>query len=329
MIHESDRDFSFRISETQAGERIDIYLACQVNELTRSRIQALIKAGHVNINGRVGKASYALKSGDRVTLTIPPPRSCRLEPENIDFNILYEDAALIVVDKPAGLVVHPAPGHSSGTLVHGLLEHCRDLSGIGGVTRPGIVHRLDKDTSGLLVVAKNDRVHEDLSRQFKEGAVLKEYMVLVHGGPRRDEGRIDLPIGRHPKHRKRMAVVATSGRSALTLWRVEERYERQFARLHILLKTGRTHQIRVHLSHIGHPVIGDPVYGPKRRWWKTRFPGLDGIRELLGRQMLHARCLGFIHPETGAFLRFMAPIPEDMTQVMDALKGLNGGEKIP
>ncbi|MGD8387412.1 MAG: RluA family pseudouridine synthase [Desulfobacteraceae bacterium] len=329
MIQESGRDFSFRISKTQAGERIDTYLAFQVKELTRSRIQDLIKAGYVTVNGRTGKASYALKSGDRVDLTIPPPRSSRLEPEPIDFDILYEDAALLVVNKPAGLVVHPAPGHATGTLVHGLLEHCRDLSGIGGVTRPGIVHRLDKDTSGLLVVAKNDRVHEHLSRQFKDGRVQKEYVVLVHGSPRQDEGRIDLPIGRHPKNRKRMAVVATSGRGALTLWRVEERYERLFARLRIQLKTGRTHQIRVHLSHIGHPVIGDPVYGPKRKWWKAQFPGLDGIRAFLGRQMLHARCLGFVHPETGEFRRFEATVPMDMTQVMEALQGLNEGEKIP
>lgn len=329
MIPESGRNFSFHISETQAGERIDTYLASQVNELTRSRIQDLIKTGYVTVNGRAGKASYALKSGDRVLLSIPPPQPCRLDPETVEFDILYEDAALLVVDKPAGLVVHPAPGHASGTLVHGLLEHCQDLSGVGGVARPGIVHRLDKDTSGLLVVAKNDRVHENLSRQFKEGRILKEYAVLVHGSPRQDEGRIDLPIGRHPRHRKRMAVVATAGRSALTLWHLEERYERLFSRLCVRLKTGRTHQIRVHLSHIGHPVIGDPVYGPKRKWWKSQFPGLDCVRDFLGRQMLHAQRLGFLHPETGAFLRFEAPIPEDMTGVMEALRGMNGGEKIP
>jgi 23S rRNA pseudouridine1911/1915/1917 synthase len=319
---ESDRSLRFYISGNQAGERVDSFLASQINDLTRSRVKELIKAGFVTVNDGSAKASYALKTGDRIGLVIPPPEESRLEPEKVDFSIVYEDQTLIVIDKPAGVVVHPAPGHSSGTLVHGLLEHCGDLSGIGGVLRPGIVHRLDKGTSGLMVVAKNDKAHEALAGQFKKGGVKKEYLALVHEAPRAPKGKIDLPIGRHPIHRKRMAVVRVAGKQALTLWEVKDRYRNKFALLQINLKTGRTHQIRVHLSHMGYPVVGDPVYGPKRVWWKKNFPGVNKIHEVLVRQMLHAGRLAFVHPEKGELCKFETPIPEDMAGVMVALKRL-------
>jgi 23S rRNA pseudouridine1911/1915/1917 synthase len=227
-------------------------------------------------------------------------------------------------------VVHPAPGHATGTLVHGLLDHCGDLSGIGGVLRPGIVHRLDKDTSGLMVVAKTDHAHESLSRQFKAGEVRKEYAVFVHGAMRQREGEIDLPIGRHPKQRKRMAVLPESGRRAVTQWRVRERWGRAFSELHVRLRTGRTHQIRVHLSHEGHPVVGDPVYGPKRTWWRRHYPHAKGrVQALLGRQMLHAERLGFTHPETGDDFQFTSPLPEDMIRVAAFLAEMGEENKIP
>ena len=320
----------FVIPAKHAGERLDAFLASQVEELTRSRVQDLIRTGDVTVNQRAAKASYHLKADDRIALAVPPPVPCRLEPEPVDFEIVHEDAVLIVLVKPAGLVVHPAPGHATGTLVHGLLEHCGDLSEIGGVMRPGIVHRLDKDTSGLMVVAKNDRVHGELSRQFKASEVQKEYVVFVHGAARRDEGEIDLPIGRDPKHRKRMAVIPKTGKRALTHWRVRERWGRAFACLDVRLRTGRTHQIRVHLSHEGHPVVGDPVYGPKRSWWKRHYPAAaEAASELLGRQMLHAEHLGFKHPVSGEHVEFDCPLPEDMVRVREILSAIGEGDKIP
>lgn len=321
MDNESGRSLRFTIPEKNAGERVDSFLASQVSELTRSRIKELIKRGHVTVNASNVKASYGLRYGDRVLLVVPPPEKSHLEPEKVDFTVVHEDEALIVLDKPAGIVVHPAPGHSCGTLVHGLLDHCTDLSGIGGVMRPGIVHRLDKDTSGLLVVAKDNRTHEALARQFKQGGVKKEYVVLVHGRPEGDKGTIDLPIGRHPIKRKTMAVVAGGGKRAVTLWRVLEHFGGMFSLLQIHLKTGRTHQIRVHLSHMGCPVAGDPVYGPGRSWWKRHDTlGADELQRLLGRQMLHARRLGFTHPKNKTFCSFEAPIPEDFSRLTEALK---------
>ncbi|MCF8061249.1 MAG: RluA family pseudouridine synthase [Deltaproteobacteria bacterium] len=318
------------MSVNHAGDRLDAFLASQVERLTRSRAQELIRTGHATVNGRAAKASYHLKTDDRVLLTVPPPVPSRLVPEHVDFMIVHEDASLIVLIKPAGLVVHPAPGHATGTLVHGLLDHCSDLSGIGGVLRPGIVHRLDKDTSGLMVVAKTDHVHEGLARQFKAGEIRKEYAVFVHGAMRQGEGEIDLPIGRHPKQRKRMAVLPESGKRAVTQWRVRERWGRAFCGLHVRLRTGRTHQIRVHLSHAGHPVVGDPVYGPKRTWWKQRYPHARGtVQKLLSRQMLHAERLGFTHPESGAYCEFTASLPEDMIRVAEILAAIGEENKIP
>lgn len=324
------RNFHFIISASYAGERFDAFLASRVEELTRSRAQELIRMGSATVNNRTAKASYHLKTEDRVALSIPHPRPCRLEPEEVEFGIVHEDSSLIVLDKPAGVVVHPAPGHATGTLVHGLLEHCRDLSGIGDVMRPGIVHRLDKDTSGLMVVAKTDRAHEVLSRQFKSGGILKEYEVFVHGSFGRDDGEIDRPIGRDQKHRKRMAVVPASGRQAVTLWHVSERWGVEFARLRVRLLTGRTHQIRVHLSYEGHPVVGDPLYGLKRTWWKQRYPhAAPAMEGLLGRQMLHSQRLGFTHPETGSYEEFSSPLPTDMIRVGRVLAAIGRGDKIP
>jgi 23S rRNA pseudouridine1911/1915/1917 synthase len=270
--YQSDKVYSFFITDEERNQRIDAFLASRIQGLTRSRVQGLVKQGCVQVNNQQAKASYRLKTADHVNLRVPPALPYRLEPEPVEFSVVYQDSSLIIVNKPPGLVIHPAPGHLRGTLVHGLLEHSRDLSGIGGILRPGIVHRLDKDTSGLLVVAKNDRAHGHLSAQFKAGEVKKRYLAIVHGIIRGSHGEIDLPIGRHPKRRKEMAVVSSGGRTALTTWQKMEELGGKFSILSVTPKTGRTHQIRVHLSHVGHPVVGDPVYGYRRLWWKKNFP---------------------------------------------------------
>jgi 23S rRNA pseudouridine1911/1915/1917 synthase len=291
-----------------------------LGDLTRSRIQALIRDGNVKVNRLNSKPSYRLKTGDSIILHIPPPAPCLIKPEAVDFSLVHEDSSLIVLNKPPGLVIHPAPGHADGTLVHGLLLHCRDLSGIGGVLRPGIVHRLDKDTSGLMVVAKNDSVHTFLSGQFKAGTVNKRYIALVHGVIKGMKGEIDLPISRNPKRRKEMAVVPSKGKRALTLWRKLEEIGDRFALLAVTLKTGRTHQIRVHLSHRGHPVVGDRVYGHRMNWWKKNCPQAVGLLPHIKRQMLHAERLGFVHPDSEKYCEFSAPIPADMENVIQGLK---------
>jgi 23S rRNA pseudouridine1911/1915/1917 synthase len=238
--------------------------------------------------------------------------------------VIYEDASLIVIDKPPGVVIHPAPGHASGTLVHGLLHHCKDLSGIGGTLRPGIVHRLDKDTSGLMVVAKNDKVHSSLSLQFKSGDVRKQYMAIAHGIFENREGKIDLPISRHPVRRKEMSVSPSGGKRAITFWEKVEEMGGRFMLLAVRPRTGRTHQIRVHLSHSGHPIVGDTVYGPKKGWWRRQFPS-EVLTQEIPRQMLHALRLGFSHPETGRFCEFQAPVPADMERCIEELKKLEAG----
>jgi 23S rRNA pseudouridine1911/1915/1917 synthase len=268
----SIRNISYSVLEKDRDTRIDTFLAAHERELTRSRIQGLIKQGNIKINGLPAKASYRLKTGDAIDLFVPCSAPYSIEPEPIELSIIYEDSSLIVLNKPPGLVIHPAPGHKSGTLVHGLLHHCRDLSGIGGIQRPGIVHRLDKDTSGLLVVAKNDHAHNHLSTQFKEGGISKRYKTFVHGVMESDHGKIDLPISRNPKKRKEMAVSDSGGKKALTLWKRDEQIGDRFSMLSVNIKTGRTHQIRVHLAHIGHPVVGDPVYGHRSSWWKKNCP---------------------------------------------------------
>ena len=320
MVNEPGSTISYTVDIVDADTRIDQFLASNVNEITRSRIQSLVKEGNVKVNSSTVKTSYRLKAGDEITLVIPPSSPYLLEPEPLDLTIVYEDSSIIVLDKPPNQVIHPAPGHQSGTLVHGLLHHCDDLSGIGGVLRPGIVHRLDKDTSGLLVVAKNDKAHNFLSSQFKNGEVKKRYKALVHGRPETYEGEIDLPISRHPVKRKEMAVSPSKGKNALTLWKIDELIGDRFSLLSVTIKTGRTHQIRVHMSHMGNPVVGDPVYGFKKSCWKNNTDYPKEIQDRIKRQMLHAEHLSFIHPDTGESLKFKSKIPEDMSCVIESLK---------
>lgn len=325
--NKSKRTLSFPVGEEEKDQRIDIFLASRAEDLTRSRVQELIRQKFVQVNCSPVKASYRLKRGDRIDLTVPAARPCLLEPEPVEFSVVYEDASLLVVDKPPGVVIHPAPGHSSGTLVHGLLQHCRDLSGIGGILRPGIVHRLDKDTSGLVVVAKNDGVHGSLSAQFKSGKVQKGYLAISHGIPRQKEGKIDLPIARHPVRRKEMAVSSSGGRKAITFWEKLEELGGRFTLFVVRPRTGRTHQIRVHLSYMGHPIVGDPVYGKKKGWWRREFAGKEDLIPEIPRQMLHAERLGFTHPGSGVHCEFHAPMPADMERCLEQLRSLRHGSR--
>jgi 23S rRNA pseudouridine1911/1915/1917 synthase len=320
--HEPDKTLFYDILKKSEGIRLDVFLASRSTALSRSRIKGLIENGEVRVNNRFSRPSYRLKIGDQVSLSIPHDSPQVLEPETIEFGIIHEDDSLIVVNKPAGLVVHPAPGHDRGTLVHGLIKHCQKLSEIGGALRPGVVHRLDKDTSGIMVATKNDRSHTFLANQFKSGTVKKEYVALVHGALDENEGKIELPIGRHQKKRKQMSVQLSGGRQAVTLWHKIEDFTSGFSLLSVSIKTGRTHQIRVHLSHIGHPIAGDPVYGYGKRWWKRHPLHKKGLPPLK-RQMLHARHIGFVHPENGNYVEFEAPLPDDMLQALQILKRLN------
>jgi 23S rRNA pseudouridine1911/1915/1917 synthase len=319
----SYRLFSFSISVGEGEERLDTFLTSHIEGVTRSKVQNLVKKGFAKVNGRDAKAGYRLKEGDDVNLSIPPDPPNELKPEPIEFAILHEDSSLIVLNKPSGLVVHPAPGHPTGTLVHGLLQYCPELSGRGGLDRPGIIHRLDKDTSGLMVVAKNDSVHRFLSGQFEGGSVKKRYLALVHGNTKGVKGEINLPIARHPKRRKEMSVSLSGGKKALTFWKKLETFDDKFSFLSVSPKTGRTHQIRVHLTHLGHPIVGDQVYGHKKNWWKKHaflknhpFPPIE-------RQMLHAETLGFIHPDSEVYCEFQAHMPEDMEQLLRTLRSIH------
>jgi len=309
----------FKASSKYLGQRLDHFLSERLTNLSRSYIQRLIAEGHVQVNGECKKPSYRLKSGEQIEITLPTPKAIDIIPEPMPLNILYEDSDIMVIDKPAGLVVHPAPGHWTSTLVHGLLAYLRHLSSIGGCLRPGIVHRLDKDTSGVLLVTKNDTAHKDISRQFKDGMVYKRYEALVYGMVKEDEGNIIVPIGRHPKDRKRISVHTRYPRIAKTEWRVQKRFP-DLTLLDLILKTGRTHQARVHLSAKGHPVVGDPVYARKKRL--TSISNLK-VREILknvNRQLLHAHVLGLRHPRTKNYIEFTAPLPEDMKQVIEAIE---------
>jgi 23S rRNA pseudouridine1911/1915/1917 synthase len=300
----------FRAGADDAGLRLDRFLQARAPDLSRTRLQGLIAAGRVQVAGGPARASLRLRVGAEVSLEVPPPEPSALEPEPIPLDVVHEDAALLVVNKPPGLVVHPGAGHRTGTLVHGLLAHCgATLSGIGGARRPGIVHRLDRGTSGLLVVAKTDAAHQALGRQLKARTVERRYLALVHGRVPPAEGRIDTAIGRDPRDRLRMAVRPSgTGRPALTRDRVIERFERPvpLTLLAVTLGTGRTHQIRVHLAHLGFPVVGDRTY----RRGGPPLPAALGARvAALGGQALHAAVLGFTHPLTGAVQRFEAPPP--------------------
>lgn len=290
-----------------AGARLDAFLAGKM-EKTRSSVQKLIEEENVRLNGAPAAKNARLREGDRVEATEPPPEVLDVKPQNIPLDIVYEDQDLLVVNKPKGMVVHPAAGNPDGTLVNALLFHCGDsLSGINGVIRPGIVHRIDKDTSGLLIVAKNDRAHQSLAEQIAVHSFTRIYNAVVYGIVKEEEGTVSAPIGRHPTDRKRMAVLSSGGREAVTHYRVLERFP-GFTLVECRLETGRTHQIRVHMAHIGHPVAGDPVYGPKKC-----------ITELQG-QCLHARVIGFIHPATGEYLEFNSGLPPYFERFLEKLR---------
>ena len=302
--------FQLEVTELLAGKRLDAALAEVEPKLSRAAARRLIEQGAITVSGSTVKPAHRLRVGERVRGDLPDPLPDRLVPEPLPLEIVYEDSQLIVIDKSAGMVVHPAAGHREGTLVNALLYHCRELAGIGGVLRPGIVHRLDKGTSGLLVAAKTELAHRGLSRQFKAHSVERSYRALVRGSPAATEGSIDAPIGRHPRDRKRFSTRARVARRAVTHWSVEERF-REITLIRVRLETGRTHQIRVHLASVGLPIIGDPVYGGSRR----------ASAELgLRRQALHAATLGFEHPETKELMRFDSELPEDLSSVMAELR---------
>ncbi len=313
---------SFKIDKEQSGLRVDIFLASRPElSLSRAQIQKVILAGKVLLNNLPAKAGQRLREGDRLFFEQLPPTNCDVLPEDIPLQIVYEDQDLLVIDKPAGMVVHPAAGNYCGTLVHALLFHCQDLSGIGGVMRPGIVHRLDKGTSGLMVVAKNDVAHQGLAAQFKTRAVRKSYLALVYGNLRDEEGEVDAPVGRDRADRKKMSTRSRWGRAARSHWRVLARYG-GLALLAVEIETGRTHQIRVHLQHIGHPIVGDGSYGggPKRA---QAFSDtlLRAKLRTLSRPALHAACLEFTHPRTGRPLSFVSPLPADIAALCHFLEG--------
>ncbi len=320
------------ISGEEAGERLDRVLATRIEDLSRSRLKALILEGAVAIGGHtIRDPGYRVKSGETVGVAVPPPEPAQPEGEDIPLTVVFEDDDVIVIDKPKGLVVHPAGGHWTGTLVNALIAHCGDsLSGIGGIKRPGIVHRLDKDTTGLMVVAKTDRAHQSLAAQFADhgrtGALKRSYLAIVWDVPGRPKGTIDAPIERHPRARDKMAV-REGGREAVTHWQILERYQGIDGRpiaslLACRLETGRTHQIRVHMAHIGHPLLGDDAYGPGFKTKATHLSpaGRDALAAL-GRQALHAYLLAFEHPATGELLEFRAELPADLARLRSVLAG--------
>lgn len=294
------------VSEEQTSERLDKFLSTTEPEWSRTQVQQWVKDGLIEVNGKQVKANYKVQPGDQIKVEIPDPEVLDIEAEPMDLDIYYEDADVLVVNKPRGMVVHPAPGHVSGTLVNGLMAHCTDLSGINGVMRPGIVHRIDKDTSGLLMVAKNDMAHESLVNQLVAKTVTRKYTAVVHGIIQHDTGTIDAPIGRDKKDRQSMTVTKESAKQAVTHFDVIERFE-DFTVVECRLETGRTHQIRVHMKYIGYPLAGDPKYGPRKT---VDFNG----------QLLHAGVLGFDHPRTGEYIEFTAPIPADMQAFIDSLR---------
>lgn len=294
----------------RSGERIDRFLSEDLEDLSRSYIQKLLKEGRILVNGKPVKANYKLNEGDEILAAIPDPEVLDIRPENIPLDILYEDSDILVVNKPKGMVVHPSPGHYSHTLVNAILWHCGDqLSGINGVLRPGIVHRIDMDTTGSLLVCKNDRAHQILAEELKEHSITRRYHAIVCGNLKEDSGTVNAPIGRHPVDRKKMSTKSSNGRHAVTHYRVLERFG-DYTYIECELETGRTHQIRVHMASIGHPILGDAVYGPAKCPFR-----LEG-------QTLHAKILGIRHPSTGKYLEFDAPLPDYFLALLEQLKKL-------
>ncbi len=296
-----------RASEESKNQRLDAFLASSLDGLTRSQAARLIESGEVAVNGKTAGKSYKLAGGEDIAVTLPEPEPVEAVPQDIPLDVVYEDADVIVVNKPSGMVVHPAPGHPDGTLVNALLYHCAGtLSGVGGALRPGIVHRIDRDTSGLIIAAKNDAAHQYLSAQLADHTLARTYECIVVGKLREDRGTVDAPIARHPTDRKRMAVVA-GGREAVTHWEVIARYP-GYTHVRCRLETGRTHQIRVHMAYIGHPILGDTVYGAKKE-----VPGLTG-------QCLHAVGLRFLHPRTHEVVELSCPLPEEFTRMLQKIR---------
>lgn len=313
--------FSIQALEKDQGRRLDQFLSESNLNLSRSQAKRLIQERKVFLNQKEAKPSSHLKTGDIVSGIIPAPKPIFLQPEPIPLPVLYEDSSIIVIDKPAGMVAHPAPGNPSGTLVNALLYHCKDLAGINGTLRPGMVHRLDKETSGVMVVAKDDQAYHHLTKQFKGRRVEKVYLALVYGDVKQNEGLIDAPIGRHPDQRKKMSTKTRKGRSALTRWKVLERFG-PFTLLEVYPHTGRTHQIRVHLTSRGHPLVGDPLYGKRGKSPISGDPRLKECLRRMNRQALHAHRLGFDHPRTGERVQFIAPIPEDIKETLECLRSM-------
>lgn len=298
----------FVIEEKSAGERIDKFLSDSLPDLSRSYIQKLIKDGQVTVNNKIVKANYKMNAGDLLLMEEPELQEPDIVPEDIPLDVLYEDSDLLIVNKPKGMVVHPSAGHYSGTLVNALMHYCKDdLSGINGVMRPGIVHRIDMDTTGSLLVCKNDFTHNDIAEQLKEHSITRVYHAIVHGNLKEDEGTINAPIGRHPVDRKKMSINHKNGKEAITHYKVLQRFK-NFTYIECRLETGRTHQIRVHMSSISHPLLGDVVYGPAKCPYK-----LQG-------QTLHAKTIGITHPRTSAYLEIDAPLPEYFVKLLEKLE---------
>ncbi|MFQ5330115.1 MAG: RluA family pseudouridine synthase [Thermodesulfobacteriota bacterium] len=312
----------FTVAPEDNSQRIDIYLARLLPRFTRSRIQDFIHSGNILINNHPTKPSVRIHPGDTLAVHPIEREPLRAVPEELPLEIIYEDKALIIVNKAAGMVVHEGAGRRGGTLVNALLYHSSSLSHEGDMMRPGIVHRLDKDTSGVLVVAKNDVSHNHLAEQFKEHSIKRRYIALVWGSPKEKEGAIDMPIGRHVSERKMMSVRTSRGRRAVTHYRVTKVYD-NFSLIDVMLETGRTHQIRVHLSHINHPVVGDQTYGRRRIPSHLAKPILDALKGFK-RQALHAALLGFIHPETGSEVEFTSPLPDDMEKLITVIEEHGG-----
>jgi len=314
-----EQTYYLEVPPESAGQRLDAFLSAQLPEMSRATLQRLIEDGQVSFENGQPRPSFKLRGGEQITLQVPPPVPAVPQAERISLTVLYEDHDLIVIDKAAGMTVHPGAGVHSGTLVNALLAHCDDLSGIGGEVRPGIVHRLDKGTSGVMVAAKNDVSHRGLAEQFAAHSVKRLYWALIYGTPQEETGKISGIIGRHPTDRLRLSGKAKNGKEALTNWRILERLGAA-SLVQLRLETGRTHQIRVHLSEAGMPLLGDPLYPDGGRFNNLKDTRLKGMISHLGRQALHARVLGFIHPVSGQYLEFSSEPPDDFSQILTYLR---------